>query len=67
MPGEFGGEMLFLLSLTFTPIACRSRGGGKQTRTFGLFLPAFSHCLSIASETGDKRESNYRAARPACR
>lgn len=57
MPGEVGGEKPFLLSLRGTPIACRSRGGGKQTRTFGLFLPASSRCLSVASETGDERES----------
>lgn len=67
MPGEFGGETLFLLSLRFTPKARRSRGGGKQTLTFGLFLPAFSFCLSVAFETDDERESNYRAAKPDCR
>lgn len=77
MPGEFGGEMPFLLSLRFTPKACGSRGGGKQTRTFGLFLPAFSICLSVAFETDDKRESteqlgqtvdevNEKAARAGC-
>lgn len=41
--------------------------GGKQTLTFGLFLPALSFCLSIAFETDDERESNYRAAKPDCR
>lgn len=51
--------MLFLLSLRLTPIACGSRGGGKKIRTSGLFLG-----LSVAFETDDERESNYRAARP---
>lgn len=54
--------MLFLLSLRFTPKACGSRGGGKQTRAVGLFRPAFSLCLSVASETDDERESDERAA-----
>lgn len=63
MPGESGAahtqEMLFLFSVRFTSKPCGSGGGGKQTRSFGLFLPAFFFpCCSITFESDDERESN---------
>lgn len=70
MAGELGGvrtQEMLLFSVRFTSKPCGSRGGGRQNRTVGLFLPACFSCCSITLETGDEWESSDGAARPHCR